>query len=189
MLAAKLGARISLPTLYQTFCPPFALPTLGLMRQIQPSLQPAGAAGTGEMRYGLGSCNSSKQTGKQTTENMLYGPVQTFYRLKYAQLHAQAWGHILPSEKPGAGREHSLPKPDRQTRTLFWLCSFPRSYCGFLSEKKHKWGGKRCRMRGGHLPPLPTSSGTWKELLNCCALPFSHLQDRNDNNHCLKRRE
>lgn len=158
MLAAKLGARISLPTSYWTFCPPFALPTLGLVRRIQPSLQSAGAQGMGEMRYGLGSCNSSRQTGKQMTENMLYGPVQTFCGLKYAQLHALAWGHMLPSEMPGSGREGSLPKTGQHTRTLARLCSLPRSYCGFLSEKQHKWGGKRHGIRGVHLPPTGTNT-------------------------------
>lgn len=48
MLADKLGARVSLPTFYQMFCPPFALPAPGLVHGTQPSLQPAGAVGRGD---------------------------------------------------------------------------------------------------------------------------------------------
>lgn len=43
VLAAKVAAGI--PTFHQTFCPPFPLPTLGLVHLIQPSLKPAGARG------------------------------------------------------------------------------------------------------------------------------------------------
>ena len=192
MLAAKLGARISFPYLLSDFLCSFCPAYSGACAS-NPALPAAsGCWGQEEMKYGLGSSDSSRQTGKETTENTLYGPVQTFSRLKYAQLRTPAWGHIWPSETPGAGsagREGRIPKPGRQTRTLARLCSLPSSFCGFSSKKKHEWGGKRRRMTGGLLPPLPTGSDTWRELLNCCVLPFSHLQDRNDNSHCWKRRE
>lgn len=110
---------------------------------------------------------------------------------------------ICPATCPGLGthiafrntrsrqerREGSRPKPGRQTRTLTLLCSLPSSYCGLLSEKKHDQGGKKHRMRGGLLPPLPTSSDTWRALPIGCVLPFSHPQDRNDDSRCLKWRE
>lgn len=34
-------------------------------------------------------------------------------------------------------------------------------------------------MKGFLLPPLPTGPETWSKLLNCCALPCPHLQDKN----------
>jgi len=102
------------------------------------------------------------------TEKQFYGPAQTSF-----QLCAPTWEHTLPSETPGAGREGSSPEPGRQSRTLAPLCSLPSSYCGFLSEKKHKQGGKRLRMRASLQPLLPTGSDTGLELLNCCVLLFS----------------
>lgn len=36
-------------------------------------------------------------------------------------------------------------------------------------------------MKGLLLPPLPTGPETWSKLLTCCALPFPHLQDKNED--------
>lgn len=89
-------------------------------------------------------------------------------------LRAQV-GHTLPSEQAvGTGSGHRQPSRS-------WLCSSCTELRGFLSEQRDEKGGKRCRMKGLLLPPLPTGPETWSKLLTCCALPFPHLQDKNED--------
>lgn len=94
-----------------------------------------------------------------------------------------------PSLRTHIAFRNTRSRQERQPSQARQANQDPGSYCGSLSEKQHEREGKRHRMKGALLPLLPTGSDTWRELLNCCVLLFSHLQDRNDDSRCLKRRE
>lgn len=98
------------------------------------------------------------------TENMLYGPVQIFSRLKYAQLRTPACGHILPSETPGAGRRGSLPKPGRQTRTLVVIVV---PYLKSSTNGKGRGAGWRVLFCLCYPPVLTRGGSYWTAVCFC----------------------